>query len=485
MKQSNLSVIITGNGENDLESMKIQLSEANKLKGLKEIIFLSECNKEVHRFAIRKGVRVLKLGSKILNHKKRVMGAKIAKGDVLLFLDTSLVIKASELESMVSVIQSKKADLAISTYTSSPKAGIFNSEIVEHIHNIVANRRDLECASLYYVPFVISKEALKDIGIESFAVPSLAKLIAVDKGLKIEVFRISTGSNSKFNSVDIDGECDILLEESMQSLSYWLSRTDKRGKYTNLERRLDILKDQEGKNQYFHLGVTAIIAASNEEDTIGPVIRNAFNAGVSQVVVVDNGSTDNTAKIAKKAGAKIVSIPYRIGHDVGRAVGVMYYPSSYYLFLDADLVIASESLKPFITAITKNGVDVALNNLSSMLGIYEKWDEVTWSKYFLNHALNRDDLDVNTLTAIPNALSNRAVEIIGPENLAIPTVAMVRAILAGLNVKAVKEVDVISNNKVRNEYHRTKKGNLTEQLIIGDMCQGLYELILHKYGRVH
>lgn len=473
-----LSIIITG--KVDDENLEQLLKVAQNLHYSELILLLSGSSKNKdYPIYSNPDVKVLQFGSKIISHKMRVHGAKIAKGNILLFMDTKFLINIQEMRSLILCVENKKADLALSTFSDTPQPGVINFESVGYILNIISNRRDLLCSSLYNVPFVISREALTLIGADSLAVPPLAKMNAIKEGLACEVFNHSKNNLNKLN----EKEKSLIMEEILQSTSCWLSSYGRRSGYTNLGRKLDILKSQNDGGRPFHLGVTAIIAASNEEDTIGPIIKSALNAGASQVVVVENGSTDNTAKIAKEAGAQVVSFSYRIGHDVGRAVGAINFPSSYYLFLDGDMVISSRDLKPFITAVTKNGVDVALNDLSLMLKANRSWDEVTWSKYFLNYALKREDLSVNTLTAVPHALSNRAIEIIGPENLAVPTVAMVRAVLAGLNVQPVREVDVISKNKSRSD-HRSDKGNLIEQLIVGDMCQGLYELILHKYGRI-
>jgi glycosyltransferase involved in cell wall biosynthesis len=475
MEKSSLSIIITG--QKSVKNIEALLEEVKKLNCLEIIMLLRDSNDETVKIATRLGAQVLRYESDILIHKMRVFGAQLAKGNVLLFLDTKCEIKVADLKPLVSIVRNSKADLAISTYANAPP-GTLNIETVEYILNITANRRDLKCGSLYNAPFVISREALMLIETDSLAIPPLAKFKAIRKGLKIEVFRFST-IDSNENTYDFENE--ILIEECLLALHYWMRRIGERCGYTNLGRRLDILKEQNDGGRPFHTGVTAIIAASNEEETIGAIIKSAFNAGASQVIVVENGSTDHTLEISKKAGAQVVSFPYRIGHDTGRAVGVLNFPSSHYLFLDGDMIISSSDLKSLITAVTRDGVDVALNNLSYLIN-NRSWDEVTWSKYFLNHAMGRKDLDVNTLTAIPHAISGKAMKLIGPENLAIPTVATVKAVMAGLNVKAIKEIDVISKNKVRNQLHKSSRGNLIEQLIVGDMCQGLFELMLLKYG---
>ena len=51
--------------------------------------------------------------------------------------------------------------------------------------------------------------------------------------------------------------------------------------------------------------------ALNEEGSIGPVIEQLLVAGVTQVRVGDNGSTDATRAVAEAAGAIVVDAPQR------------------------------------------------------------------------------------------------------------------------------------------------------------------------------
>jgi glycosyltransferase involved in cell wall biosynthesis len=53
--------------------------------------------------------------------------------------------------------------------------------------------------------------------------------------------------------------------------------------------------------------VAVIIAALNEEDAIGQVISAVPRDIASEIVVVDNGSTDRTAEVARLAGAHVIS----------------------------------------------------------------------------------------------------------------------------------------------------------------------------------
>src|SRR5258708_1279851 len=57
--------------------------------------------------------------------------------------------------------------------------------------------------------------------------------------------------------------------------------------------------------------VCLVIAGLKGGEVIGEVVRSIPRSGVNQIVVVDNGSTDATAEVAREAGAMVVSQPMR------------------------------------------------------------------------------------------------------------------------------------------------------------------------------
>ncbi|HEX3068438.1 MAG TPA: TIGR04283 family arsenosugar biosynthesis glycosyltransferase [Thermoanaerobaculia bacterium] len=56
----------------------------------------------------------------------------------------------------------------------------------------------------------------------------------------------------------------------------------------------------------FTLHTSIIIPTLNEEERIGATIESAFAAGAAEVIVVDGGSVDRTARFAKSAGARVL-----------------------------------------------------------------------------------------------------------------------------------------------------------------------------------
>ena len=90
--------------------------------------------------------------------------------------------------------------------------------------------------------------------------------------------------------------------------------------------------------------VSAIVPAFNEEAAVGEVvsgIERAFsNAGLSrgefEVIVVDDGSTDQTAAAASRAGATVLSHPANKGYGRALWTGIEAARHPWILTIDAD-----------------------------------------------------------------------------------------------------------------------------------------------------
>ena len=81
--------------------------------------------------------------------------------------------------------------------------------------------------------------------------------------------------------------------------------------------------------------IVVVIPAADEERAIGLVIRE-IPAVASEIVVVDNGSRDRTAEIARAAGARVVREPRR-GYGQACLAGIAAAPDAdVFVFLDAD-----------------------------------------------------------------------------------------------------------------------------------------------------
>ena len=83
--------------------------------------------------------------------------------------------------------------------------------------------------------------------------------------------------------------------------------------------------------------VSVIIPAFNEAQTIGKLVSKTRNLYPDfEIIVIDDGSTDNTAAVAKGAGAKVFSHPYNIGNGAAIKSGIRIASGDIMVFMDGD-----------------------------------------------------------------------------------------------------------------------------------------------------
>lgn len=104
----------------------------------------------------------------------------------------------------------------------------------------------------------------------------------------------------------------------------------------------------------------AVVPAFNEEKNIGPVISGLFNH-VDKIVVVDDGSIDNTALEARKFGATVLRHEINRGQGAALQTGHEYalkMGADYVVDFDGDGQFDVEEIKPAVAELQKSGADV-------------------------------------------------------------------------------------------------------------------------------
>lgn len=83
--------------------------------------------------------------------------------------------------------------------------------------------------------------------------------------------------------------------------------------------------------------VTIIIPAHNEEEGIADVINGIKQLKEGyEIIVVDDGSADNTYKLASETGIKVIRHPYNKGYGAALKTGIRNAEGDVVLFMDAD-----------------------------------------------------------------------------------------------------------------------------------------------------
>jgi glycosyltransferase involved in cell wall biosynthesis len=110
------------------------------------------------------------------------------------------------------------------------------------------------------------------------------------------------------------------------------------------------------------LGATAvIIPALNEAGNIGGLVRESLAESVSQVIVVDNGSTDGTGEVAQEAGAVVV-VERRRGYGYACAAGAAVAKAPYLVFLDGDYSSLPSEMGRLVEPLVAGTADLVLGS---------------------------------------------------------------------------------------------------------------------------
>ena len=108
--------------------------------------------------------------------------------------------------------------------------------------------------------------------------------------------------------------------------------------------------------------ISVIIPAFNEEDSIGLVLDALPQNLIHEVIVVDNNSTDNTARSASEKGARVVAEQRRgYGSACLKGISVLDNPDIV-VFLDGDFSDYPEELVKLVAPIESGEMDFVLGS---------------------------------------------------------------------------------------------------------------------------
>lgn len=132
--------------------------------------------------------------------------------------------------------------------------------------------------------------------------------------------------------------------------------------------------------------ISIVIPAMNEAAAIGDVVRElAASAPWREILVIDDGSTDDTGARAAAAGARVIRHPYNKGNGAAVKTGIRAASGEYLLIIDGDgqhkpadalrlanrlgefdLVVGARAAATQATLVRRMG-NAALNGLASFL----------------------------------------------------------------------------------------------------------------------
>lgn len=125
--------------------------------------------------------------------------------------------------------------------------------------------------------------------------------------------------------------------------------------------------------------IIALIPAYNEEKTIAEIIHTLNNEPlIEKTVVVDDGSVDNTASVARRAGAMVVKMPENMGKGAAIQRGMESVECEILLLLDGDLIgLNSDHIQKLLQPLIDDQADMVVGVFNEGRGLTDLAQFVT------------------------------------------------------------------------------------------------------------
>src|SRR3989339_361562 len=181
--------------------------------------------------------------------------------------------------------------------------------------------------------------------------------------------------------------------------------------------------------------ISCIIPAFNEESTIINVIKNVKKIKViNEIVVVDDGSTDNTYKNAKSEEVKVIKHAQNKGKGAAIKTGVSHSSGEIILFLDADLYsISPKKIASILQPLENDEADFVKTSIKrdllKGLKIDDKWGvDIQILLQLVKKGVRISEVDIGRLKHKKQSI----------ENLTIMSEQVIKTILSELGIIANK-----------------------------------------------
>lgn len=163
------------------------------------------------------------------------------------------------------------------------------------------------------------------------------------------------------------------------------------------------------------LSVSVIVPAYNAAITLAqclaPLLRMRAAGAITEIIVVDDGSTDATATIAREAGVSVIPSGGRLGPGGARNIAARAAGGAVLWFVDADAVVHDDAAQVLRQVLADGGV-------SAVFGAYDDRPAASdfWSQYknlVHHHYHRRSNREAETFWAGCGAIRTAAFHELG------------------------------------------------------------------------
>lgn len=107
--------------------------------------------------------------------------------------------------------------------------------------------------------------------------------------------------------------------------------------------------------------LSIILPAKNEAGAVGQTVRRIrAKYSDAEILVINDGSTDETAKLATEAGARVINHPYSMGNGAAIKTGARSATGDVLVFMDADGQHDPSDIPRLLARLIDSGLDMVV-----------------------------------------------------------------------------------------------------------------------------
>jgi len=197
--------------------------------------------------------------------------------------------------------------------------------------------------------------------------------------------------------------------------------------------------------------VSIIIPAFNEAGIIANIVQQIRSLHPDfEVIVVNDGSTDDTAAEAQKAGAEVYSHPYNIGNGAAIKSGIRVATGDILVFIDGDGQHNPEDIARLLAFFPDFDMVVGARSISDQASLGRAFGNKIYN-WFASYVAKFSIKDLTSgFRAVKSNIARNFLYLL-PNTYSYPTTLTLGTLRSGMSVKYVP---------IRMEKRRTGKSNI-------------------------